>query len=114
MGKRYTNRSAEKIYLKGKKEEIGTIREPAGTQDHLAYSDLVEKPLLLSVPDAARLLGVGKTFAWMLVNKGDLPSVRLGKRVLVPRAVVEQIARMEPYGQEGKGDGTREHKETPT
>jgi len=51
-----------------------------------------ETPLLLPVPEAARLLGVGATFAWELVHSGQLPSVRLGRRVLVPRAALEQVA----------------------
>ncbi len=50
-----------------------------------------EVPLLLSVPEAARLLGVGVTFGWMLVHNGDVPSVRLGRRVLVPRADLERL-----------------------
>lgn len=51
-----------------------------------------QQPLLLSVPDAARLLGVGKTFCWEMVYGGQLPSVRLGRRVLVPRAAIERLA----------------------
>ena len=51
-----------------------------------------EMPLLISVPEAARLLGVGTTFGWMLVHNGELPSVRLGRRVLIPRAALERLA----------------------
>jgi excisionase family DNA binding protein len=54
--------------------------------------DEADLPLLLSVPQAARLLGVGTTFGWTMVNKGEIPSVRLGRRVLVPRAAIERIA----------------------
>ena len=49
-------------------------------------------PLLIAVPDAARLLGIGTTLAWDLVRGGDLPSVKLGRRVLIPRAVLERLA----------------------
>jgi excisionase family DNA binding protein len=52
----------------------------------------VETPLLVSVPEAARLLGVGTTFGWAMVRNGEIPSVRLGRRVLVPRAALEQLA----------------------
>jgi excisionase family DNA binding protein len=55
-------------------------------------SDSLDMPLLVSVPEAARLLGVGKTFAWTLVHSGSVPTVRLGKRVLVPRAALERLA----------------------
>ncbi len=54
--------------------------------------DPSDTPLLLAVPDAARLLGIGTTFAWELVRAGDLPSVKLGRRVLVPRAALERLA----------------------
>jgi excisionase family DNA binding protein len=54
--------------------------------------DPLESPLLVSVPEAARLLGVGTTFGWAMVRNGEIPSVRLGRRVLVPRAALEQLA----------------------
>ncbi len=41
---------------------------------------------LLTVPEAADYLGIGKTLAWQLVQQGILPSVRLGRLVRVPRA----------------------------
>lgn len=51
-----------------------------------------EEPLLLSVPEAARLLGVGATFGWTMVRRGEIPTIKLGRRVLVPRAAIEQLA----------------------
>ncbi len=49
-------------------------------------------PLLIAVPDAAHLLGIGTTLAWDLVRAGEIPSVKLGRRVLVPRAALEHLA----------------------
>lgn len=49
-------------------------------------------PLLLSVPEAARLLGIGTTLCWEMIHSGQLASVRLGRRVLIPRGVVERLA----------------------
>ena len=49
-------------------------------------------PLLIAVPDAARLLGIGTTFAWELVRAGTLPSIKLGRRVLIPRAALDRLA----------------------
>jgi excisionase family DNA binding protein len=51
-----------------------------------------DSPLLLSVPEAAQLLGVGRTFGWELARSGQLPTIRLGRRVLVPRAALERLA----------------------
>lgn len=43
-------------------------------------------PLVLTVTEAAELLGISRAFAYELVARGELPSIRLGRRVVVPRA----------------------------
>lgn len=66
-----------------------------------------DTPLLVSVPEAARLLGVGTTFGWALVRSGEMPSIKLGRRVLVPRAVLERLASTyEPDGNDQEPDDT--------
>ena len=45
----------------------------------------VEK-LLLRVPEAAELAGVGRTTAYALVASGEWPSVAIGRAVRVPLA----------------------------
>jgi excisionase family DNA binding protein len=47
--------------------------------------------LTLSVPEAARLLGVSRAHAYELVARNELPAVRLGRRILVPRHVIEAL-----------------------
>lgn len=44
------------------------------------------RPLLLSVQETARLLGIGTTLAYQLVTNGTILTVRLGDRRLVPQA----------------------------
>ena len=44
-----------------------------------------EDCLTLTVDDAARLLGISRSLAYELVALGEIPSIRLGRRVLVPR-----------------------------
>jgi excisionase family DNA binding protein len=39
----------------------------------------------LTVPEAAETLGISVRHAWNLVNAGQLPSFRLGRRVVVPK-----------------------------
>jgi excisionase family DNA binding protein len=41
--------------------------------------------LTLSVTEAAGLLGISRALAYELIARGDLPSLRLGRRVVVPR-----------------------------
>lgn len=40
--------------------------------------------LTLSVEEAAQALGISRSHAWRMVNRGTLPSLRIGHRVLVP------------------------------
>ncbi len=45
-------------------------------------------PVSVPVPVAAQLLGVSPRTAWTLVKKQELPSFRIGSRVLIPYSVI--------------------------
>lgn len=45
----------------------------------------------MTVPEAARALGIGKNQAYEAVRLGQIPSIRIGKRLLVPRAALEKF-----------------------
>jgi excisionase family DNA binding protein len=47
--------------------------------------------LTLDVPDAARLLGIGRAAAYEGVRRGEIPHVRIGGRILIPRAALEEM-----------------------
>jgi excisionase family DNA binding protein len=47
--------------------------------------------LTLSVTEAAGVLGISRAFAYVLVARGELPSLRFGRRVVVPRRALEQL-----------------------
>lgn len=46
---------------------------------------------VVSVQEAAKILGISRAFAYVLVNRGEIPSLRLGRRIVVPRAAVERL-----------------------
>ena len=46
--------------------------------------DEVAKRLTLSIDEVASLLGLGRTAAYEAARRGDIPSRRLGRRVIVP------------------------------
>jgi len=46
---------------------------------------LEDAPDVLTVEEAARYLRIGRRLAYEMVKAGELPSLRLGRRVLVPR-----------------------------
>jgi excisionase family DNA binding protein len=48
-------------------------------------------PLLLPVPVAARLLGIGRSTAYRLALSGELPVRRLGSRVYVVTAQLREL-----------------------
>ncbi len=50
----------------------------------------VDDRLALTVPEAAALLGIGKTLAYELIDRGELPHRRLGRAVRVPRRELEE------------------------
>lgn len=52
-----------------------------------------EPPKLLTVPEAARLLSIGERTLWRKSRQGTILAVRVGRRVLIPRAEVDRIAR---------------------
>lgn len=41
-------------------------------------------PLTLSVADAARRFGISKGGAYLAISRGELPTVRIGRRILIP------------------------------
>ena len=42
-------------------------------------------------PDVGKRLNLSKTTTWKMVHTGQIPSVRLGKRYVVPKAALEKI-----------------------
>lgn len=47
--------------------------------------------LTYSIDEAAEAIGVGRGSAYELVRRGDLRTVRVGRRVLVPREAVRDF-----------------------
>jgi excisionase family DNA binding protein len=45
----------------------------------------VGQPWLLDSREVARLLGIGRTKAFEMIGRGELPAVRIGRCVRVPR-----------------------------
>ena len=44
-----------------------------------------EPPLTMTVEEAGRLLGISRKSAYKAAASGELPTVRFGRRLLVPR-----------------------------
>ena len=47
-----------------------------------------EKRLTLSVQEVADMLGISKPIAYDLINDGSIHSIRIGRKILIPRQAV--------------------------
>jgi excisionase family DNA binding protein len=45
----------------------------------------------ISVKDAAKRLGIGINQAYEGAKSGEIPSIRIGNRILVPKAALERL-----------------------
>ena len=54
-------------------------------------SQEMQDRLVLTVPEAAELLGICRNAAYEGVRRGEIPSIRIGKRLVVPRTAFEEM-----------------------
>jgi excisionase family DNA binding protein len=47
--------------------------------------------LTVSVEEAARMLGISRGAAYTHARDGSIPTIRLGKRLLVPKAALDKL-----------------------
>ncbi len=50
-----------------------------------------DRRLVFSVEETAVLLGISRAFAYELVARGEIPSLRLGRRIVVPRVSIDEL-----------------------
>jgi excisionase family DNA binding protein len=62
--------------------------EPTSVRADDPFADL---PLLIAVPEAAKLLGISRAAAYRFASSGELPTKRLGRRVYVVTARLREF-----------------------
>ena len=45
----------------------------------------------VSVTEAARQIGIGRNLAYEAIRRGEIPSIKIGKRLLVPVTALERM-----------------------
>jgi excisionase family DNA binding protein len=50
--------------------------------------DQQQEKLAITVDEAAKLLGVGRNVTYEAVRTGQIPSIRIGRRIIIPRAAL--------------------------
>lgn len=53
-------------------------------------------PLVLTVEQAGEILGIGRSTAYELVRAGELKSIRLRRRIVVPVARIAELLGVDP------------------
>jgi len=71
--------------------------------DATTRTRLVVRPLLVSVEQAAGLLGIGRTTLYELIRRGDVRPIRIGRCVRIPRRELEEF--VERLVGESRSDG---------
>ncbi|MBS3939892.1 MAG: helix-turn-helix domain-containing protein [Actinobacteria bacterium] len=59
----------------------------------LAATDL---PVLMAIEQTAQLLGISRSAAYRAAAAGQIPTVRIGRRLLVPTARLLEMLGLEP------------------
>ena len=60
------------------------------------------EPLTIPIwPDACRLLGISRYSGYEAAKRGEIPTIRIGKRILVPRRALDRL--LESAEQPAKG-----------
>ena len=54
------------------------------------YRSFDELPLTLWVEDLMPILGIGRNTAYKLVRSGQIRSIRIGRQLRIPKAVVQE------------------------
>jgi excisionase family DNA binding protein len=50
----------------------------------------IDKILCMTVPEAAKLLRISRNHCYELVKRGVVPSIRLGKKIVIPRIALDK------------------------
>ena len=54
-------------------------------------TDRPEQRLTMSIEEAAIALGISRAFAYEAVARGEIPRIRIGKRILIPIAGLNRL-----------------------
>jgi excisionase family DNA binding protein len=73
----------------GEESHTTNVVDPLEATPAAANAVPLNQRLALSVEEAGALLGISRDLAYDLVARRELPSVRLGRRLVVPRRALE-------------------------
>jgi excisionase family DNA binding protein len=84
-----------RVYLKEKSLSEHIDQEKGGDLKSLTGTTMVkmetDSPLVVSVQKAANLLGISRNATYEAVRIGEIPSIKIGRRVIIPRAALMKM-----------------------
>lgn len=66
-------------------------KEKMNTETASEAQEVPAERKTLTVPEAGKALGIGRNQAYEAVRKGLIPSLKIGKRLLVPKAALDRL-----------------------
>ena len=51
----------------------------------------IRSPKTMSITETAKELGIGRNQAYEAARRGEIPVIKIGKRLLVPKAALERM-----------------------
>jgi excisionase family DNA binding protein len=52
---------------------------------------VTQEKLVYTIREASVLLGISHIHGYLMAKRGEIPTIKLGKRILVPRAALEKL-----------------------
>ncbi|MGI8578630.1 MAG: helix-turn-helix domain-containing protein [Nocardioidaceae bacterium] len=68
------------------------------TTEFVGLPDANERPTLTVWPEVAGILGLSKASAYAAVERGEIPALRIGRRLLVPTAALRRMLQLDSVG----------------
>lgn len=68
-----------------------TIDELLAAEGAASVDELLERRAVLTVPEAGAVFGVSRSAAFRAIARGELPALRVGRRVVVPVHALRRI-----------------------
>jgi excisionase family DNA binding protein len=56
-----------------------------------AHTHPTPAPATYSIEEAAQILGVGRSAAYEAARRGEIPTIRIGRRLRVPRRALDRL-----------------------
>lgn len=54
-----------------------------------------DRPTVPIWPDAGKALGIGRSQAYAAAESGEIPTIRIGRRILVPTAALRRMLQLD-------------------